>query len=129
MDGILHWDFSPGLVVEAQVCHRFGSTAHFSPSPTSKEFFLVVTFSSASFVLSEELVGLALQCCIGGNHIGFNICQTSDRCFRFSVASNKLGHFIYGLQDRIWLDFVCHFSLYRGVSQSAVGFILPRSSA
>lgn len=28
------------------------------------------------------------------------------------MASNKVGHFIYGLKDRIWLDFICHFSLY-----------------
>jgi hypothetical protein len=25
-----------------------------------------------------------------------------------------VGHFIYGLKDRIWPDFVCHFTLYRG---------------
>ena len=24
-----------------------------------------------------------------------------------------MGHFIYGLKDRIWPDFVCHFSLFR----------------
>lgn len=31
----------------------------------------------------------------------------------FSVASNKVGHFIYTLRDRIWPDFVCHFSLFK----------------
>jgi hypothetical protein len=45
---------------------------------------------------------------------GFRVFQLSDRRFRFSVCSNKVGHFIYGLKDRIWPDFVCHFSLYRG---------------
>jgi hypothetical protein len=60
MEGLLHWDFSPGLAIEKQVRRRFGSTVHFHPPSSSKEFFLVVTFSSASFVLSEETVGVAL---------------------------------------------------------------------
>ena len=34
--------------------------------------------------------------------------------FRFSVANNEVGHFIYGLNDRIWPDFICHFHLYLG---------------
>jgi hypothetical protein len=38
----LHWDFSPGLTFADQVHRRFGSTVHFSSSPSSKEFFLVV---------------------------------------------------------------------------------------
>jgi hypothetical protein len=129
MEGLLHWDFSPGLAIEKQVHRRFGSTVHFHPSSSLKEFFLVVTFSSASFVLSEETVGIALQCCIGGDRLGFRVCQTSDRHFRFSVASNKVGHFIYGLQDRVWPDFVCHFSLYRGVQSHVKGFMMPTSEA
>jgi hypothetical protein len=120
MDGILHWDFAPGLAVEEQVRRRFGSSVHFSPSSGLLEFFLVVSFSSASFPLSEDSVGWALQSCIGGDHHGFRVFQLSDRRFRFSVASNKVGHFIYGLRDRIWPDFVCHFTLFRGdTSRSA----------
>ena len=49
MDGLLHWDFSPGLRVEAQVRARFGSTIHFVSNPNSEEFFLEVSFSSTSF--------------------------------------------------------------------------------
>ena len=113
MDGLLHWDFSPGLKVEAQLRARFGSTVHFVPNPGSKEFFLEVSFSSASFPLSVESMGLALQSCIGGLSDGFNVLHLSDRHFRFSVASNWVGHFIFGLQDRIWPDFICHFQLFR----------------
>ena len=102
MEGLLDWDFSPGQAVEAQVRARFGSTVHFSPYATAKEFFLVVAFSSASFTLSVESVGLALQCCIGGSDSGFNVKHLVGRQFRFSVASNKVGHFIYGLKDRVW---------------------------
>jgi hypothetical protein len=114
MDALLHWDFSPGLAVAAQVRRRFGSSVHPSPSSGSKVFFLVVSFSSASFALTEESVGLALQSCIGGSAQYLNVFRLSDRRFRFSVSSNKVGHFIYGLRDRIWPDFICHFSLYRG---------------
>ena len=85
----------------------------FSPHGGTKEFFLVVAFSSASFLLSVESVGLAVQCCIGGSASGFNVKHLVGRQFRFSVASNKVGHFIYGLKDRVWPDFVCHFNLYR----------------
>ena len=87
---------------------------HFSPSRDPKEFFLVVTFSSASFPLIEEFVGLALQCCIGGFHVGFKVHKINPRAFRFSVANNKVGHFIYGLKDRVWPDFICHFHLFNG---------------
>jgi hypothetical protein len=59
-------------------------------------------------------VGLALQCCIGGLSSGFNVIQLSDRRSQFSVASNRVGHFIYGLKERIWPDFICHFHLFRG---------------
>ena len=114
MEALLHWDFSPGLAVANQVRRRFDSTVHFSPSSGAKEFFLVVSFTSASFPLSENSVGLALQCCIGGDNLGFKVFKLSDRRFRFSVASSKVGHFIYGLKDRVWPDFVCHFSLFRG---------------
>ena len=117
MDGLLHWDFSPGLKVEAQVRARFGSTVHFVPNSGSKEFFLEVSFSSASFPLSVDSVGLALQSCIGGLGAGFNVVRLGDRHFRFSVASNRVGHFIFGLRDRIWPNFICHFHLHRGMNK------------
>lgn len=73
----------------------------------------MVSFSSASFLLSAEAVGLALQCCIGGSATGFNVQHLGKRTFRFSMASNRVGHFIYGLKDRVWPDFVCHFHLFK----------------
>jgi hypothetical protein len=67
-------------------------------------------------------VGLALQCCIGGIASRFRVYKLSDHRFRFSVSSNKVGHFIYGLKDRIWPDFICHFSLFRGIHPRLSGF-------
>jgi hypothetical protein len=37
-------------------------------------------------------------------------------------SSNKVGHFVYGLKDRVWPDFVCHFSLFRGEHPMITGF-------
>jgi hypothetical protein len=117
MEALLHWDFSPGLAVEAQVRRQFFSLVNFSPSLKTKEFFLVVSFLSACFPLNEESVGVVLQCCLGGDCIKFNVCQLSDHRFHFLVASNRVDHFIYGFHDRVWPDFVYHFSLYRGDSK------------
>lgn len=114
MEGLLHWDFAPGLTLANQVRRKFGSTVHFSPSRGSKEFFFVVSFSLASFPLSVESVGVALQCCLGGICKGFNVLQLNSRSFRFSMANNSVGHFIYRLKDRIWPDFVCHFHSFNG---------------
>ena len=82
----------------------------------------MVFFSSASFWLDEDSVGLALQCCIGGDRSGFHVFKLSDRRFRFLVASSRVGHFVYGLNDRIWPDFICHFSLFRGIDPLRSGF-------
>lgn len=99
--------------MEEQVRSKFKSTVHFCRSAGTKEFFLVVSFSSASFSLTAEAVGVVLQCCIGGLAHGFNVIQLGKRSFRFSVASNHVGHFIYALKDRIWPNFVCHFRLFK----------------
>ena len=114
MEGLLHWDFAPGLALADQVGRKFGSTVHFSPSRDAKEFFLVATFSSASFPLTVDSVGVALQCCLGSSCVGFKVVHIHHRAFRFLVANNKVGHFIYGLKDRIWPDFICHFHLFNG---------------
>ena len=41
------------------------------------------------------------------------------------MASNKVGHYIYGLKDRVWPDFVCHLSLF---CQSKTGILALDSS-
>jgi hypothetical protein len=114
VDVLLLWDFSPGRALADQVRRRFKSPVHFSPSSSAKEFFLVVSFLEASFPLSEDAVSVALECCLGGSAVGFRVVRLSDKRFRFSVASNKVGHFIYSLGERVWLDFHCSFSLFRG---------------
>jgi hypothetical protein len=115
MDSLIHWDFSPGIKFAALVRKCFRCSIHFSPSPPrDKAFFLVASFPYASFPLSVNSVGLALQCCLGGDALGFRVVKLSDRRFRFSVSSNTVGHFIHPLESRIWHDFHCHFGLFRG---------------
>jgi hypothetical protein len=111
MDVLLLWDFSPGRAVAAQVRRKFASH---SPSLATKEFFLVAFFPYSSFPLSEDAVSVVLECCFGGMASGFRVTKVSDRRFRFSVASNKVGHFVYSLKERVWSDFHCVFSLFRG---------------
>src|SRR4051794_17326155 len=108
MNSLPHWDFHPVLVVENQVRRRFLSLVHFYGENGTKEFFLVASFSSISFPLNCSSVALTLQCCIGGLASSFNVLHLGDGNYRFSVASNKVGHFIYQLKDRIWPDFICH---------------------
>jgi hypothetical protein len=87
----------------------------------------VAHFRSASFDLDEESVGLALQCCLGGDMHGFQVVRLSDHWFRFSVASNLVGHFIYRLESRIWPDFHITFHLFHGDPSSSVFRDISRS--
>ena len=133
MDGIFSsWDLSPGRTVAAQVRRFFKSTVHPSSSSTSKEFVLVATFVHASFDLTVETVALALQCCIGGDASCLRVFRLSDQRFRFSVASNHVGHFIYSLRERSWPDFQILFTLFRGdvnaeIFKDPMGFSGPVS--
>ena len=52
MANILLWDFALGLKVEEQIKHMFESSVHYDHDPKTKEFFLVVSFSS-TFPLSQ----------------------------------------------------------------------------
>ena len=78
----------------------------------------MATFVHASFDLTSDSVALALQCCIGGDASFLRVIQLSDKRFRFSVASNHVGHFIYSLRERSWPDFQILFSLFRGDANS-----------
>src|SRR4051812_28376969 len=100
------------MVVEEQVCRRFRSSVHFSKGCGTKEFFLVSRIPLPLSPLFCSSVGLALQCYIRGVALDFRVLHLGDRNNCFSVASNKVGHFIYHLKDRIWPDFVCHFNLF-----------------
>ena len=48
--------------------------------------------------------------------------KLSDHRFRFFVACSKVGHFIYGQRDQVWPDFVCHFTIFRGIHPAKSGF-------
>lgn len=50
-------------------------------------------------------VAMALCSCLGGNIKKFDVQLLSDKRFRFSVASNHVGHFIHSLKGFSVLDF------------------------
>jgi hypothetical protein len=58
-------DFSYGYKVKADIKKRFGTTVR--PLGKSNHFLLVVSFGRATFKLNEDVVGIALESCIGGN--------------------------------------------------------------
>ena len=73
----------------------------------------MASFLHASFHLTVDSVALALQSSIGGDAAFFRVIQLSDKRFRFSLANNHVGHFIYSLRERTWPAFQIAFSLYR----------------
>ena len=74
----------------------------------------MASFEHATFDLMVDNVALALQCCIGVDASFLRVFRLSDKRFRFSVASNHVGHFVYSLRERSWPDFQILFSLFRG---------------
>lgn len=113
MEGLLHWDFNPGLTVAAQVRRRFGTTVHFSPSNGSKEFFLVVYFSSAFSTCWRNLWVLPFSAALVVYHLDSMSCFWVIDDFVFRWPPTKWVISSYHLKDQIWPDFVCHFQLFR----------------
>lgn len=90
-------DFSYGLSFKSKVKERFRSTVH--PLGKSDQFLMTVSFGRAKFKLTEDMVGIALESCVGGNCDDFFIVQLSLRVFCFSVASRYVGFMIYALRS------------------------------
>ncbi|PNT75820.1 hypothetical protein BRADI_1g38455v3 [Brachypodium distachyon] len=65
MDSLINWDFSYGERVSSQVRRCFNSSVGFGGNPSSREFFLVVSFKTFAFPLDVDSVSVALQSCLG----------------------------------------------------------------
>ncbi|TVT99539.1 hypothetical protein EJB05_55088, partial [Eragrostis curvula] len=92
-------DFSPGLGQQAEILRRFGSPVNFSPGYGLSEFFLVLSVGRCKFRLTGDLIARILQAILGGNAEFFKVSQLGDRVFKFSVASKKVGFYIYNLKS------------------------------
>lgn len=90
---LLGQNFRAGKVVEAEIHRKFGLLV--CPSPTSKEFFLVLSFGRCRYRLSEVYAATILQSVLRGTARYYNVCSLQDRVFRFSVSSQQVGFHIY----------------------------------
>lgn len=104
----------PGRVVAAEILRRFGSSVCAPSSPTSPEFFLVISFGRCLFRLSEQSVASILQAVLGGHASAFRVLQLSDRVFRFSVASPAVRFHVYNLRSFECSQFRIFFHLWNG---------------
>jgi hypothetical protein len=88
-------DFSSGYKFKNEIKKRFGSTVH--PLGKSNHFLIVVSFGRATFKLHEDVVGIALESCIGGNCDDLSVKYLNDRVFRFFVSSKAVGFMVNAL--------------------------------
>lgn len=110
-------NFAPGIEFQHAVWNRWNLRIH-DQSGNSSTFLLVVSFGRCKWRLSSGSVGFLLQVVIGGFVASFDMLQLSDRVFRFSDCSKKVGIIIYNLRS-----FECDNSNYFFISGILVAII------
>lgn len=103
--------FSAGRRFEDDLRASLGLLVSLSPSDS---FHLVAPFGRCKFKLSPESVGLILQTTIGGFAAFFKVSALSDRVFKFSVASKKVGLIIRRLISYECTAYKVFFLLWGG---------------
>jgi hypothetical protein len=103
-------DFSYGYKFKSDIKKRLASTVH--PLGKSNHFILFVSFGRATFKLTEDMVGIALESCIGGNCDDLSVKYLNDRVIRFSVASKAVGFMVTALRSFSCSSFKCFFNLW-----------------
>lgn len=112
MAGLPDLDFAPGHEIQSEVRDLFGATISFSASPSSREFFLVASFSRSALRLNCDSVTLILQSCLGGIAKDFLVTHLSGLMFRFSVDSKSVGFLMYNLKSFECAAFSVFFALW-----------------
>ncbi|KAM0838927.1 hypothetical protein ACQ4PT_060651 [Festuca glaucescens] len=103
-------DFNPGMNFAKEVRNLFGSPVH--PTKFSGHFTMIVSFGRATFRLSEDSVGLALEAAIGGYCGEMKVSLVRDRVFSFTVNSKLVGFHILSWKFYECFHFKCHFHLW-----------------
>jgi hypothetical protein len=103
-------DFSDGLSIAREIKRLFSSTVH--PKDNIHQFRMVVSFGRASFRLTEDLVGLALEASTGGFSGLLNVTGLQERVFAFSVANRHVAFFLLGKRSYQCKSFKCYFHLW-----------------
>jgi hypothetical protein len=92
---------------------HFGTSIHHPSSSSVGSFFLLVVFHRSLFLLTKELLGLALHSVLGGSPGGFHLGCIKPCHFRLSVASKEVGFMITTLRRITTAFFDVYFHLWR----------------
>ncbi|CAO2176397.1 unnamed protein product [Urochloa humidicola] len=111
MGGLSDLDFGPGLVFQQLVRNHFSSPVIFSGSSSSREFWLMCSFSRSAIRLNIDSVGLILQSTLGGIASDFNVLHLPEWMFRFSVDSKLVGLMVHRSKSFSCPSFSIHFAL------------------
>jgi hypothetical protein len=101
------------IAFQHSVLKRFGSSVHHGSSLSSGSFLLLAAFRRFTFRLSAEAVSLALQSVLDDSQASFHVVEESNKHFRFSVASKKVGFMVLSLKRVITDSFDVYFHLWR----------------
>ncbi|CAN6251808.1 unnamed protein product [Urochloa humidicola] len=105
-------DDTHGRAFEAKVRAQLGSSI-VSPLPEdASSFWLLAAFSRSRLRLNESSVGSILQSILGGSADLFAVVEVEESIFRFTVASKKVGLFVYKIQQFATPSFRIFFHLW-----------------
>jgi hypothetical protein len=105
-------DFSYGERFEADLLSSTGRRIHDPCRYGRGQFFLLATFRRYLFQLNEVSVALALQSCLGGLALDYQVSFQSHNHFRFTVSCKLVGFEIYKLHRFIGRSFDVYFHLW-----------------
>ena len=107
---IMGLDFSRGYRFAKDIKRKFLTTVH--PTLHTGHFILVVSFDRATFRLTDDYVGLALEAAIGGYCVEMKAFLLHGRTFSFNVSSKQVGFKVYNLRSFQCKQFKCFFHLW-----------------
>lgn len=105
-------DFQPGLLFQDDVWCKFGQRINCHPGNVHRAFFLAISFGRCKLQLTDETFGILLQATFDGSTEAFNAKFLSERVFRFSVFSKKVGFCNYNMRSYACLYFKAYFHLW-----------------
>jgi hypothetical protein len=104
--------FNIGLSFQDDIRRHLHAPVHHPFPALDGSLLLLTTFRRFLFRLTEDLVSLALQSCLGGRALDFHVRFLSNNHFRFSVFSKEVGFQIYKLRRVITSQFDIYFYLW-----------------